>query len=86
LGKDNANRTQNKTDLSVFYAEVQLIFAFHGKVMQTERRTKQIYLFFMLRCRLSSHLQQSNANRTQNKTDLSVFYAEVPLIFAFAAK
>ena len=54
--------------------------------MQTERRTKQIYLFFMLRCRLSSHLQQSNANRTQNKTDLSVFYAEVPLIFAFTAK
>ena len=30
-GKDNANQEQNKMNLFIFYAEVQLIFAFGSK-------------------------------------------------------
>jgi len=38
--KDNANREQDKMNSFIFYAEVQLIFAFVAKIMQTESRIK----------------------------------------------
>jgi len=38
-GKDNANQEQNKMNLFIFYAEVQLIFAFEAKMMQIKCRT-----------------------------------------------
>lgn len=33
--KDNANREQNKMNSFIFYAEVQPIFAFWAKIVQT---------------------------------------------------
>jgi hypothetical protein len=36
---------QNKMNLSIFYAEVQPIFAFWAKIVQTECRIKELIYF-----------------------------------------
>ena len=37
--KDNANRGQNKMNEFIFYAKVQLIFAFRAKIIQSTLST-----------------------------------------------
>jgi hypothetical protein len=72
--KDTASREQNKTNLFVFYAEAQRIFAFLSKFTASREQNKtNLFVFYAEAQRIFAFLSKFTASREQNMPSRSVY-------------